>query len=314
MSTGLFCSTIIPTIGRTDLDRAVESVLSQNISSGEFEVIVVNDSGKPLRMGEWRSSARAQLINTNRRERSIARNTGAAIARGRYLHFLDDDDWLAPGALQALWNLSQTSDAKWLYGISQLVNRQHKPILRLQHGMNGNGFAHVMAGEWIPLQSSLIEASTFFRVGGFNPLISGPEDIDLLRRVALVGDLAEVHCLIAYVVRGEWNSTTNYTDHAKASQFARERILDSTGVLPRLLASAKMPFLHGRILRLYLTSSVWNMRRRRLFKAMSRISFCIAGLACSGGHFFSPDYWRAVMRPYSSETFRRGYSEAGKLT
>jgi hypothetical protein len=42
----------------------------------------------------------------------------------------------------------------------------------------------VMAGEWIPLQASLIEAKTFFTVGGFNPLITGPEDIDLLRRIA----------------------------------------------------------------------------------------------------------------------------------
>src|SRR3990172_4102692 len=129
----LFSSTIIPTVGRQSLSRAVESVLNQDLPSGDFEVIVVNDSGAPLPFAEWQRSERVQIIDTYRRERSMARNTGAAVARGRYLHFLDDDDWLAPGAFQHLWSLSQSSQAKWLYGGSQLVDRQDKPTIQLRH-------------------------------------------------------------------------------------------------------------------------------------------------------------------------------------
>jgi glycosyltransferase involved in cell wall biosynthesis len=44
----MFCSVIIPTIGRTTLDRAILSVLNQDFSQDEFEVIVVNDSGQTL--------------------------------------------------------------------------------------------------------------------------------------------------------------------------------------------------------------------------------------------------------------------------
>jgi glycosyltransferase involved in cell wall biosynthesis len=97
----MFCSTIIPTINRPTLTRAVMSVLNQDFYAEEFEVIVVNDSGKPLPGMEWMNSDRVRLINTNCRERSIARNTGAAIAKGRYFHFLDDDDMFLPGALRA---------------------------------------------------------------------------------------------------------------------------------------------------------------------------------------------------------------------
>jgi glycosyltransferase involved in cell wall biosynthesis len=171
-----FSSTIIPTLGRSSLKKCVESVLSQTLSEDNYEVIVVNDSGDRLVDEEWHYSERVQIINTHKRERSIARNTGAAIAKGKYLHFLDDDDWIAPDALYNFFELSKSNNAAWLYGITQLVDRQQKPLIQLRHGMNGNCFIQVMAGEWIPLQSSLIDAETFFKVGGFNQSISGPED------------------------------------------------------------------------------------------------------------------------------------------
>ena len=307
----IFCSTIIPTVGRPTLMRAVESVLGQSFSAGDFEIIVVNDSGQPLPQAGWQTAARVQVITTNRRERSVARNAGAAIARGRYLHFLDDDDWLLPDALQHLWALTASSDAVWLYGSTQLVDRQEKPIIQLHHRLSGNCFAHVMAGEWIPLQASLIKAETFFAVGGFNPLISGPEDIDLLRQIALRGDLAETDKLVACVARGEEGSTTNYGRHAVLRRSSRERILEAPGVFERFRASAGSSYLRGRVLRVYLTSAVWNLQRRRLFIAASRVTCGLAALLLAGRHVFSVNYWQALVRTYDNQTFSRGFQEVG---
>ena len=192
----MFCSTIIPTIGRPELSRAVNSVLSQEFTADEFEIIVVNDSDKPLDQADWQQSERVQLFHTKQHERSIARNTGAAIARGRYLHFLDDDDWLLPNALENLWHLANSSDAVWLYGGTQLVDRNGKSIIKLHQGISGNGFIQVLAGEHIHLQASLIEAVTFFAVGGFNPLLAGPEGLARLEAKAggelALGEVAEL--------------------------------------------------------------------------------------------------------------------------
>jgi glycosyltransferase involved in cell wall biosynthesis len=306
----MFCSTIIPTVARPTLTRAVDSVLSQALAADDFEVIVVNDSGQPLPQAKWQGSERVRIINTNRRERSVARNTGAAVAQGRYLHFLDDDDWLFPDALQHWWALCESSDAAWLYGSTQLVDRQQKPIIRLHHGLGGNCFAHVMAGEWIPLQASLIRAEAFFASGGFNPLISGPEDIDLLRRIALDGDLAETDKLVAYVARGEEGSTTDYGRHAEMRRWSREGTLDQPGVFARFRTSADSSYLRGRVLRVYLTSAVWNLQHGRLCTAVSRAAFSLAALVLAGGHVFSPTYWRALATDYENKTFGRGFAEA----
>lgn len=307
----MFCSTIIPTIGRTTLSRAVASVLNQAFTADGFEIIVVNDSGQPLPQADWQTATRVQVITTNRRERSVARNAGAAIARGRYLHFLDDDDWLLPDALQHLWALAERSEAAWLYGSTQLVDRQEKPIIQLHHRLTGNCFAHVMAGEWIPLQASLIRAEAFFAVGGFNPLISGPEDIDLLRQIALHGDLAETDKLVACVARGEEGSTTNYERHAVLRRSSRERILEAPGVFERFRTSAGASYLRGRVLRVYLTSAVWNLQRRRLFTAASRATSGLAALVLAGQHLFSASYWQALVSTYDNQTFSRGFEEVG---
>jgi glycosyltransferase involved in cell wall biosynthesis len=306
----VFCSTVIATVGRPTLDGAVTSSLEQAFTAGDFEIIVVNDSGRPLSPAAWQASPKVRIIETNRRERSVARNAGAAVAAGRYLHFLDDDDWLFPNALQTFWNLANTYEMAWLYGSSQLVDRQGTPLIQLHHRLIGNCFVQVMAGEWIPLQASIIETKAFFAVGGFNPQISGPEDIDLLRRVALRSDVAGTEELVAYIVRGKAGSTTDYQRHPEMSRWSRERILNSPSAFTRMRTSSFSSYWRGRVVRVYLTSMLWNLRRKQLSSAASRAIWGIAGFALAGDHLLSSDFWRAITKPYASETFARGFQDA----
>jgi glycosyltransferase involved in cell wall biosynthesis len=307
----MFCSTIIPSIGRATLRRTVESVLAQEFDAGQHEVIVVNDSGQPLPPLGFEHDPRVQIVTTGRRERSVARNTGAAIARGAYLHFLDDDDWLVPGAMAALHDLAvRHPQAGFLYGATQVVDRQSKPILQLRPHQVGNCAVQTMAGEWIPLQASLIKSSAFYAVGGFNVLITGPEDIDLLRRIALTWDLAETDAIVATVGMGADNSSTNYTDHPRQSRIAREQILNQDGVFSRMRASAATPAWQGRLTRIYATSAIWNFQRGRWLTALSRLLAALWSLAAAGSALLHGSYWRALRRPYASETFARGFAAA----
>ena len=308
----MFCSIIIPTIGRDTLVRAVNSALDQVFTVDRFEVIIVNDTGNQLLIDKWQQLNQVQIVNTNQHERSVARNTGAAVARGEYLYFLDDDDWLLPNALQNFWELAQSSKAAWLYGGTQIVDRQGQPLLQLNHGLVGNCFVQVLAGEWIPLQASLIRADAFFDLGGFNPLLAGPEDIDLLRRIALHHELAEIPEVVACLAMGQEGSTTDYDHHPERSRWAREMILDAAGAWVRMRASASSSFWYGRIVRGYLTSVVWNLRRRLLWTAVSRTTYALYTITLSGSYFFSSRFWQAILKPYSSETFARGWQEAQK--
>ncbi len=307
----LFCSCIIPTVGRATLSRAVESVLSQSIKGADFEIFIVNDSGKSLPEQAWPDSEKVRVINTNQVERSVARNTGAACANGRFLHFLDDDDWLAPDAYRYLRELSQSSHAKWLYGITQVVDRRSRPLIQLRHNLKGNCFVQAMAGEWIPLQASLIERNAFYDIGGFNPLLKGPEDIDLLRRFLLDEELEEAPNLVAYVKMGSAGSTTDYVQHPLSSRQAREAILGAPNCFRRMNSSAVNSYWRGRMTRVYLTSALWNLQRRRYFTFASRLIYAAACAGIVNAGLLSKGFWQAVSKPYASITFARGIQNAG---
>lgn len=288
----VFCSTIIPTVGRHSLVPAVASILDQAFEDAPFEVIVVNDSGQPLPDAAWQRSARVRVIDTNRRERSVARNAGAAIANGQFLHFLDDDDVLLPDALRAFWELRQESgEASWLYGSYQTVDNSGHLVNEFHPGIQGNIFALLISGEAIPFQASLLRTRDFFGAGTFDPAITGVEDRDLGRRLALKGTVAYTPAVVARIRVGEQGSTTNWCILAEDDRWGREKALSAAGALARLRTSARSPYWRGRVSRACLASMVWNLKRRNLFTAGARAT---AGMAFASRSALSPGFWRGL--------------------
>jgi len=297
----MFSSTIIPTIGRPSLARAVESVLSQELPGDGFEVIVVNDSGRRLTDGDWQHNNRVRVVRTNRCERSVARNTGAALARGEYLHFLDDDDWLLPGALERFRELAISTQAALVYGCAELVDEVGKRVVRLNLGRSGNCFCPVMAGEWIPIGSFAVHQEDFFAVGGFHPLIRVGEDIDLCRRIALRKDFANSPDPVVAILRGDsWNSTTLQQLAWECSNRGANRILGERGAFRRLVRSADSSYWYGRILRRYLGAVVWSLRERHPSVALSRLFYGAMGTLVAGPRLLSKAFWKGLTTSHIS--------------
>jgi glycosyltransferase involved in cell wall biosynthesis len=300
----MICSTIIPTIGRDTLSRAVKSVLQQDFDADEFEVIVVNDSGQPLPHADWMDSKQVTVLHTNRLNRSVARNTGAAIARGRYLHFLDDDDWMLPDAFQHLWHQSKvTPQAGWVYGGFRLVNNEGETVKEIHPSEAGNCFVHMLASEWIPIQASWVDAGIFFTVGGFahlNSLEGGYEDIDLSRMVSRYRDFATTAKTVTVIRYGDAGSTTDYNNLLRQNRRSREKSLNMTGAFGRLKASAQTDkshasYWHGQIIYYYLVSVYWNLKQKNPMKALSRLTFAMLAFLISIPHILSLDFWRGAL-------------------
>ena len=311
----MFCSVIIPTIGRESLNKAVQSVLTQDVAPDDFEIIVVNDSGKPLSPQPWHTHPQVTLLNTYKRERVFARNSGAAAARGDYLWFLDDDDWLLPGAMAALRTVrDQHPEGVWLYGGIQVVDGEGNVLAELNSGLNGNCSAQVIGGAWVPIQTSLIKTQVFFEIGGFKPYILVTEDLDLCRRMALKGDFANTQAVIACLQRGEsWETSTNYLRAAEDTLRSRDEVVSDHGAFQKLITSAKTPYWYGRIFRVYLSVALWNLRRRRLFSATDRGFWGLMSILFAGYRVFSKDYWQAVRVHHVPDTLHFVMVEYEKL-
>jgi glycosyltransferase involved in cell wall biosynthesis len=299
-----YFSYIIPTIGRKSLDVAVNSVLTQDSPHADFEVIVVNDSGSPLRWADWRADPRVRIVDTNKCERSFARNTGAAMAGGIYLAFLDDDDWILPGALRNFWELAcRHPAAVWLYGGIRVVDELGIVLAEINSGFTGNCFTQIMGGAWAPIQASMIQARAFFEIGGFNPFIRGTEDEDLCRRAALHGEFANTPQVLACLFRGKtWSTSTNYRRAPVDTKLSRDLILAKHHVLRRFRTSADSSYWRGRILRVYLSTVAWNLNRRNYSTALSRAVHGLIYLGFSIMHIFTRDYWAGFTAHHAGNT------------
>ncbi len=293
----MLISTIIPTIGRKSLKRAVESALAQDLPKDALEVIVVNDSGGDLAKESWQRLPQVKVISTYGKERSVARNTGAAVAKGKYLHFLDDDDYLLPGAYQTL--LSATARrVGWIYGGARLV-RENGEVLTDHHiGVEGNVFVHVMAAEWLPLGAGLIRSNDFFAVGGFDPHFSVIEDKDLCRKIARTCDFGQVPQTVVVMLRGQAGTSTNYRHATIQSVESRKDILEKPGSFRRMRLSAGTPYWKGRMVRAYLTCVVWNLTAFRPFMALGHLGGAAAAALLRPADWVKKDFWRAVCRSH----------------
>jgi glycosyltransferase involved in cell wall biosynthesis len=95
------------------LQRCVESILNQTFQ--DFEIILVNDGSKDHSgaiCDEYaKKDNRIKVIHKKNARVSAARNDGIKMAKGKYISFIDSDDWIEPDMYQ---NMIQKAEELYL--------------------------------------------------------------------------------------------------------------------------------------------------------------------------------------------------------
>ena len=107
-------SVIIPVYNSEPfLRECLDSVVNQTLR--ETEIICVNDGStdkSPAMLEEYSSrDSRIKIINQDNRGAGAARNAGLKIAAGKYLSFLDSDDYFARTMLEKAYKKALAGDA-----------------------------------------------------------------------------------------------------------------------------------------------------------------------------------------------------------
>ncbi|MBL8498586.1 glycosyltransferase [Nitrosomonas sp. JL21] len=122
-------SIIIRSMDRDTLSDALDSIALQTYS--HIEVVVVNAKGDAHRdLGEWCGRFPLRMVDHQAHlGRSRAANIGLQEARGDYLIFLDDDDWIEADHIDALTQaIKNHPEVKLVYSGAKCVDEHKNPL------------------------------------------------------------------------------------------------------------------------------------------------------------------------------------------
>jgi len=197
-------SVIIPTYNRASLLKdVVESLCEQDYSHSDFEILIVDNNS----MDNTKSvvhdlvlshcDVAIRYIQETRQGDYYARNTGAKVARGKYLLFTDDDALFDINYLSAIVQLFEQyplvgvvgtrivikweggTPAKWVKPYQYLLGED-------SHG--SNGYQIWSNGMYVNNGSLAIKRDLYIQVGGNNPgqigdYLVGDAEFGLFRKI-----------------------------------------------------------------------------------------------------------------------------------
>jgi glycosyltransferase involved in cell wall biosynthesis len=200
----LTISVIIPTFNRgSTIARSLKSVVEQTYSP--MEVIVIDDgSVDSTREVIELFSPEVQYYYQKNAGVSSARQAGVAIAKGKWIAFLDSDDHWNSGHLEAMVHaVRQTKSIAFWYFSDVAYSPAKVPatywgssgfLVSAPHILQPNG------GEWAfletqpaLLQASLISRQAILDVGGFSRTLRTREDTLLFFQISLAGPVCAVN-------------------------------------------------------------------------------------------------------------------------
>jgi glycosyltransferase involved in cell wall biosynthesis len=281
-------SVIIPAYNAEGtIARAIESVLAQSFSA--TEILVVDDGSTdstPKLVAAFGDCVR-YVFQANAGV-SAARNSGAHIARGDWLAFLDADDWYYPDRLRwhAEWIQRDcsldflTGDYEYRSVNGSLISRSMeiteagKALLKKSNAgreviMERHEMASFVENHFGDTHTLSIPRRTFLELGGYPVAHTVCEDVNLLIRLCVRSRRVGVICepMGVYLIRPDSATRAN---PLRSQQLTVEALRPLKAEIRDAPAAIKQGF-RGRLRRARLNLAYALLRQRKDFQAMRSV-------------------------------------------
>lgn len=226
-------SVVVPCYnGERFLGEALQSILDQSYQ--DFELIVVDDGStdRSSQIVKQFDDPRLRYIYQQNRGPGAARNRGSALAQGRYLAYLDDDDVALAHRLATQVSVLQADPSLSVVGSGYVwVDEQGQRIPWRNHSWQRTPELNSIR-EWLfdcPFvpSATMLRRSAWEDVGGFDEQLRCADDWNFWMRLVLTGHRMAWHPDIVCLYR--WSSGTlshNAMRMASDSPEALRRVLD----------------------------------------------------------------------------------------
>lgn len=114
------------------LHKCLESLLDQDLSKDEYEIVLVDDGstdGSGTICDEFAlKEGNVKVVHQKNQGLSVARNVGTQMAEGKYIQYVDSDDYLHPDVLKGLVSLMEEHSLDVLrFGFRRVSERESVP-------------------------------------------------------------------------------------------------------------------------------------------------------------------------------------------
>jgi glycosyltransferase involved in cell wall biosynthesis len=222
---GLDVSVVIPTHNRADLvTLTLAGVLRQE--DVELEAIVVNDGSTDDTADRLAQLDDPRVVVIDRKQAggvASARNAGIQKARGRWLAFLDDDDFWSPRKLRAQIDAADTAGAVLAYSGAVVLDADWRAVEALPAPPAEGILDLLLPGNAIPAGASnvIARADAVKRVGGFDEALSQLADWDMWLRLTAEGSAAACPEPLVGYVQHSGSMLLNDRSRALVEEFKR---------------------------------------------------------------------------------------------
>ncbi len=196
-------SVVVPTCDRTpQLRRALESIRAIEAPDVRFQIIVA-DNGACPQAKTAAAEFGAIYVKVDQKGPSAARNAAMFEANGDYIAFLDDDDAWQPGHIRPHLKLFEDNPAlDMVIGQVTSVDEHHvqfgEPWLDDFPATGADLLRRMLSGYFPQVGAVVVRTRVRDEVGGFDPKLTGGEDLDWLLRIAGRGQVGfvKVPCVL----------------------------------------------------------------------------------------------------------------------
>lgn len=125
-------SIVVPAYNVSDfLDRCIESLVNQTYLN--LEIIIVDDGSKDSTSSLcdiWeKKDSRIRVIHKKNQGLGLARNTGLQYCKGKYISFVDSDDFVDKNMYETMVNILEKKDADTCYCSHNIYSNVEKKII-----------------------------------------------------------------------------------------------------------------------------------------------------------------------------------------
>ena len=110
------------------LDKCLESLINQEFT-GSYVITIVNDGSTDRSveiLKKYENNSLCEIIHKENGGLSSARNKALENIKGKYLYFVDSDDFIPSNALQNLFSVAENSGSQVVYGPYQRVDSNNE--------------------------------------------------------------------------------------------------------------------------------------------------------------------------------------------